>query len=117
MIRFIKGILAATLLLGGCATVNKVALIAAEASIGADWHSTMWAADRKWTGGRTEGNVLLGPTPSPGVVSFYMAGTMAATAITWAALPRWACAAVMLGITAVEISTVRGNMEQSGTSW
>ena len=110
--------LAATALLAtsGCATVNKIALGAAEGSIAADWHSTMWAADRDWKG-RVEANALLGPCPTPGVVSFYMAGTMAATAITYAVLPKWARAAVMLGITAVEISTVRGNVEQGGTSW
>ena len=103
--------------LSGCATVNRVSLIAAEASIVADWHSTMWAADRKWPNGRTEGNALLGPRPSPSEVSFYMASAVAATAVSYMVLPRWARAAVMFGITAVEISTVRGNIEQSGTSW
>jgi len=89
-----RRVLAIVTLLAACSPtalryVNRAGLAVAESSIACDWGDTRWSASRGWAT-QHERNMIMGSTPSVATVDMYMAGSAAAVAAAWAALPeRW----------------------------
>ncbi len=89
---------------------NRIALGLAAAALACDWAQTHSAAAGGWRG-TFEANPLMGPAPSPGEVSLYMAGVGAALLVVWLTLPPRLRPALAGGVLVAEVHTVVGNLE------
>lgn len=103
------------LLTTGCANayVNSGALAASTLAVACDWGQTRWAASRGWTGGRWEGNPIMGPRPSASTVDMYFAFTALMNAAIWLVAPERARVVMPSAVVIAEGEQIRENMTRT----
>lgn len=104
-----RALVLAVVMLTGCSTAGRVALVASTAALACDWAQTRGHAELGW-GGYREMNPMLGSTPTTATVDGYFAVSAGLNALIWLAMPRRFKAIVPAMVTAVQVDTIRGNI-------
>lgn len=102
----------AIVLMGGCATFERITLVAATASLVCDWSQTRSWSELGWPDGYRERNPVLGPMPATSVIDVYFLGAIVLSSAIWMRTPpgyRWLPA---LLVTAVQWPVVMDNERQ-----
>ena len=97
----------------GCAHADRVAIVAATASLVCDWAQTRTVAAVGWPDGRGDINPIMGAHPSEWVVDGYFASAIAVNLAAWALIPRSWRSVYSAGVIGVEAYAIAVNV--SGT--